>query len=108
MSMGAAGFRLASAILGLVLFSSVTAADPPGRLTLSVQETAGIRRFNYPVSAVLPLPDAAKGGMKFRLLEKGKAIPAQFSVQGDAVLLDFNVGHAPLESREYVVEYGSE
>src|SRR5262249_30978360 len=49
----------------------------------------------------------------FRLLEDGKPIAAQFRPHGDAaqglraVSLDFNVNHAPLETHEYVVEYGT-
>src|SRR5262249_16949927 len=47
-----------------------------------------------------------------RLLEGGKPVTAQFRPRGDndqgfrAVSLDFNVNHAPLETREYVVDFG--
>jgi hypothetical protein len=90
------------------------AEEPSGvqRLNVTVTETAGIRRFGYPVGVVLSLPQAVKDAQHFRLLEDGKPIAAQFRPHGDAaqglrtVSLDFNVNHAPLETREYVVEYG--
>jgi hypothetical protein len=82
-------------------------------LTVVVRETAGIRRFGYPVKAVLSLAEQQKDVSHLRLLENGKPVVAQFMPLGDAkhgiraVALDFNVSHAPYESREYVVEYGS-
>ncbi len=94
--------------------SAARAEEPaPGqRLTVTVAETAGIRRFGYPVSTVLELPNAVKDAGRFRLLEDGKPVAAQFRPHGDtrdgirAVRLDFTVNHAPDEGRTYVVEYG--
>jgi hypothetical protein len=75
-----------------------------------VRETAGIRRFGYPVSVVLPPDAAARAGDRFRLLENGQPVAAQFCrVErggGAAVYLDFNVSHGPLEKHTYRVEYG--
>jgi hypothetical protein len=90
------------------------AEESPGvqRFTVTVAETAGIRRFGYPVRVVLSLPQPVKDTEHFRLLEGGKPVAAQFRPHGDkdqgfrAVGLDFNVNHAPLETREYVVEFG--
>jgi hypothetical protein len=90
------------------------AAEPPAvqRLRVTVMETAGIRRFGYPVGTVLRLPQPVPEATHFRLLDDGKPVRAQFRPQGDtangvrAVSLDFTADHAPLESREYVVEYG--
>src|SRR5690242_4405423 len=101
-----------SALL-LLSLTAPAAADEPAvrRLDLVVRETAGIRRFGYPVTVVLP-PEAARAGNRFRLLENGKPVAAQFrrvagKDGGDAaVYLDFNVSHAPLEKRTYRVEYG--
>ncbi len=90
------------------------AAEPVGvrRLTVVVRETAGIRRFGYPVSAVLSLPDPVKDAAHFRLLENGKPVAAQFQPSGDggkgvrSVALDFTSSPGPNEKRTYVVEYG--
>jgi hypothetical protein len=100
----------------LVLPSSVAAEEVPasGRRTLIVRETAGIRRFGYPVHVEIPLGRAVRDGDHFRLLENGRPVAAQFRpVRGgrepaSAVHCDFNVSHAPLEKRTYVVEYGPE
>ncbi len=62
---------------------------------LRVSETAGIRRFSYPVNA--KLPPGLTGG---RLLENGKPVPAQFDVNE----VDFGVSLGPFEKREYTVE----
>jgi hypothetical protein len=106
--------------LGLALgcaapaFPSVAAGEPPGvrHIPLTVSETAGIRRFSYPVTEVLILPEAVPDAGHFRLLEDGRPVRAQFRALDQTrdgvrkVSLDFTVDHAPLESREYVVEYG--
>lgn len=81
------------------------------RWQVTVTETAGIRRFGYPVSAVVDLGEPVPDVGHFRLLEHGKAVAAQFVPIGDpsrgirTVSLDFNVGHAPLETRSYAIEY---
>jgi hypothetical protein len=93
---------------------SVTAGESPGvrQLPLTVSETAGIRRFGYPVSTVLNLPQPVPDASHFRLLDDGKPVRAQFRPLDQTrdgvrkVSLDFAVDHAPLESRKYVVEYG--
>jgi hypothetical protein len=81
---------------------------PSQRVSLLVRETAGIRRFGYPVSAALPLTDPALRPEQFRLLEKGKPVPAQFSRVGNCIGLDFGSSPGPFETREYVIEYGPE
>jgi hypothetical protein len=104
---------LGVALLGVLLAQG---GDEPAkdvsRIKLTVSETAGIRRFGYPVSVVLPVGKEAIEAGRFRLLEDGKPVTAQFSPrpamgkQQAAVLLDFNVNHAPFEKKTYVVEYG--
>jgi hypothetical protein len=79
---------------------------------LVVRETAGIRRFSYPVSTLLSLPRPPQDTDRFRLLEMGNPVPAQFlpvanPVGGHrSVSLDFLASPAPYEAREYTVEYG--
>lgn len=80
----------------------------PGRLTFRLKETAGLRRFGYPVHAVLPIP-APEEGNHYRLLHQGKEIPAQFRVVGSdrrEVVLAFNASPGPLEAADYTVEFG--
>ena len=99
--------------LAAFLLLALAAADEAGvrRLELVVRETSGIRRFGYPVTVVLPPEAAARAGDRFRLLENGKPVAAQFrrSEGGPGpsrVYLDFNISHGPLEKHTYRVEYG--
>jgi hypothetical protein len=85
------------------------AAEPAAvrQLRVTVTETAGIRRFGYPVEVRLDLPEPVTEATRFRLLERGKPVVAQFRTQGPRMVgLDFTADHAPLETRDYVVEYG--
>jgi hypothetical protein len=94
--------------LSLLTFAAAAHAED-GKLSLTVTETAGIRRFGYPVYAKLTLPREAAEKDNFRLLADGKAVPAQFRrLPGDkkAVALDFTLSCAPLEKRTFAVEYG--
>jgi hypothetical protein len=98
--------------LALLLIQPAMGADK--HIKLRVSETAGIRRFGYPVSVILPLAEPVKDVDHFRLLDGDKPVTAQFRPHGDtskdirAVILDFNASPAPLERREYVVEYRGE
>ena len=81
-------------------------AEPLWALGLVVKETAGLRRFSYPVHAVFP---GGLAGGSFRLLREGRVVPAQFRpVVGPdgrpAIALDFTSSVGPLESEHYVVE----
>jgi len=68
---------------------------------LRVRETAGLRRFGYPVRASIR-SDAGP----LQLLENGKQIPAQFTAIGGHMEVDFNVSLGPWETRDYRVEKG--
>ena len=80
----------------------IPALAPAQVARFRVRETAGIRRFSYPVRAAMP-PNAAS----LQLLENGKRIPAQFTPVDGAIDIDFNVSLGPWETREYRVEIGS-
>ncbi len=94
----------------LAVVGAKAPAEEPGvqQVSVVVKETAGIRRFGYPVTALLTVSEANRNVSRFRLLEKGRQIVAQFQRQDDAstVRLDFNVNHAPHETRAYGVQYG--
>ncbi len=77
---------LAAALLGLPLAGQ----------QLRITETAGIRRFSFPVTASLP-PQLA--GRPVRLLRDGKPVQAQ--VRGGEI--DFNVSLGPYEHQEFSV-----
>ena len=98
--------------LGLLAAPLALGMAPPVRGVRSFQlaEPSGLRRFGYPVHALVP--DAA-GGRNFRLVRDGRAIPAQFrTVEGPGdrreVALDFIASPAPLETARYEVHFGPE
>jgi len=95
-----------------VFLSVQSASHASERLALEVRETAGIRRFGYPVAAELKHPAAVPATTNYRLLQNDKPIAAQFRPierEGDrvkTVALDFDASFLPNESREYIVEFG--
>jgi penicillin amidase len=94
------------------ILTPATGVRADDRVLLHVRETAGIRRFGYPVSALLKLDPPAPAGTRFRLLQADVPTQAQFrpvEKGGDrlvSVSLDFDSNFTPNESRTYVVEYG--
>ena len=101
-----AGLAALTAPIGLGL------TPPTARSVRSFRliEPAGLRRFGYPVSTIVP---DAGDGLHFRLLRDGQAIPAQFRrVEGAGgraeVALDFVASPAPLETSRYEVHFGLE
>jgi hypothetical protein len=100
------GATLASAALA----RSAAAAGPEleSSLTFRLKETAGLRRFGYPVHTVLP---EGSTGARYRLEQGGKPVPAQFREVSNpggkpAVSLDFNASLGPLETQAYTVQFG--
>jgi hypothetical protein len=84
-------------------------AAPP--IAIEVQETVGIRRFQYPVTVELKLPEAVARETPFRLLHQGKPVLAQVRpAQADAAVarwwLDFPVDLLPYQSAAYELQYG--
>lgn len=73
---------------------------------LVVSETAGLRRFGYPVHVLLPPAGEAD---RFRLLRGGQPVPAQFrrlAGEPGGVALDFVASPAPFEVQEYEIARG--
>src|SRR5689334_7620858 len=89
---------------------------PAGSADLSVRETAGIRRNNYPVNAVVPL---ARGALndpaQVRLLSNNNEVAAQVAVESRwpdnsirSLDLNFNVSIGPLDRQAIHVEVGND
>jgi hypothetical protein len=75
-------------------------------LKFRLSETAGHRRFGYPVHTVLPLHERAGG--HYRLLKDGRPLAAQFRLvegqgQTPTVALDFNANPDPLSASLYEI-----
>lgn len=101
-----------------VVLAAVLAAGAVGRgaiaaetLKIEVRETAGIRRFGYPVA--IKLPELSMGGAKshFRLRDGGQPVRAQFREEATgggagAWWLDFNLNMTPNEVRTLTLEFG--
>ena len=88
----------------------------PRHVAIQVRETAGIRRFGYPVTAVIPLPPGAIQTTKQTRLvtAEGKSIAAQTTAiakHSDGSLqqieVDFNLSPGPLEVSNLKLEYGA-
>ncbi len=104
---------LGAAVLASPLFLNAPGgrAEEPGQTSFLVVETAGLRRFGYPVHAEFPnLADR----QNFRLTRDGKEVPAQFRRldQGadgpPALSLDFNASPGPFESQTYTILHGKD
>lgn len=77
-------------------------------IDIEVRETAGIRRFSYPVS--LKLPDVSVGLGNARLRDGSKPVAAQFRQEGGvdgASWLDFNLSLMPNEARTLTLDHGA-
>jgi hypothetical protein len=77
-------------------------------LQLRITETAGLRRFGYPIHTMLP---EIASGTNLRLSQNDKAIPAQFRPVVDAegtsrIALDFNISLDPLATQNLTVDSG--
>ena len=100
------GATLAALAASGALPASARGADAT-TLSFRLRETAGLRRFGYPVQIILPL----LAGPGYRLESGGKPVAAQFRTiptveGGQAVALDFNASPGPLEEAVYVVRGG--
>ncbi len=103
-------------LMGGFAVTQAMAQDALQRIPIRVRETAGMRRFGYPVTARVPFPQGAlKEGKNTRLLNaQGNVVPAQITAvekypDGSVKWLevDFNLSPAPLETVEFQLEYGA-
>jgi len=74
---------------------------------IRVRETAGIRRFLYPLSAYVHLPEGADAAALCLVTEDGKAVPLQVTVDGEGrQRCDFAVSLDPLAEQKLDVVTG--
>ena len=101
--------------LCLTALAACTATVLAAPISFTVRETAGLRRFGYPVTASLELPRGTFAGVdSARLLDAaGKELPAQFTAMSkwpdDSVRgldVDFTSSIGPMEVQSYRVESG--
>lgn len=101
---------------GLAMTIPVTGAENDTSVPITIEETAGLRRFGYPISVPVPLPRGAVSGPEQLLLEDGNA-PLR-GVQYDAgprwpdgslqwVTLAFNLSPGPADKTELRLRYGA-
>jgi hypothetical protein len=99
---------LHSSASGLLIVSLLALPCPGASLPFTVKETAGLRRFSYPIEATFSLPQPLVEADRFRLAdERGNPVAAQFSRTGARqVTVDFNLSVGPNESRKLALHYG--
>ena len=73
---------------------------------IRVRETAGIRRFLYPLSALLPMNGISKEGLHL-IMPDGQFIPSVVGYECGHVRLDFAVSLPPLAEQEYHLRTGA-
>lgn len=102
-------------IAGFAMTVSLAQAETPASVPITVEETAGLRRFGYPVTVHVPLPRGAAPDASRLVLESGEA-PLR-GVQYDPgprwpdgslqwVTLAFNLSPGPGEKTELRLRYG--
>jgi hypothetical protein len=97
---------LGAGLAALALPTAARAADDTSSIGFTLEETAGLRRFGYPVHTLLP--EGIGPADRLVLERPGRLVPAQFrEVAGPdgrrRVALDFNASPGPLESERYTV-----
>lgn len=96
----------------LMLVGAPRLAAGAEELQLDVAETVGLRRYGYPVHAVVELPAAVPLETRFALFDGEQRMPLQCAPADSAAptasrwLLDFVLSLAPWESRSLVLRYG--
>jgi hypothetical protein len=108
---------LAIALMALVVAAAPTPlAQETRSVAITVRETAGIRRTQFPVAAEVTLPRGAAADparMRLTTADSPEAVPGQFTPDtrwpdGSIARLTvyFNVSIGPTESRSYRLEFG--
>ena len=103
--------RVVSGVLSFVLLSLPVRSGAAEFVELEVQETAGIRRFSYPVTGTVILPRVLKPDDVVQLSHDGTAVPVQVSPAENSetsVTLDFLAHLNPQERRRYRLSFGAD
>lgn len=108
--------KLRHMVLLAALGAAAVAAQTPKNVALSVRETAGIRRFGFPVGVRVPFPKGAlASAANARVVLNGAEVPAQFTGEGQWpdgsiqwLAVDLNATIGPNETQTYQLEYGAE
>src|SRR5262245_15635400 len=100
-------------LLLLARGSACESCQAAEQLQLEVREVAGLARGGYPAHGLVKLARAVPTTTKFRLLRDDKPVVAQFRPDGEKGAasqwwLDFQTEMAPLETRNYTVEFGDD
>jgi hypothetical protein len=100
---------LRSSTSSLLIISLLALPCRGADIPFTVKETAGLRRFSYPVEASFTLPRPLVEGDRFRLFDpQDKPVAAQISRAGTRqVTVDFNLSVGPNESRKFALHYGA-
>jgi hypothetical protein len=92
--------------------SAATTEERP--VEFQLKETAGLRRYGYPVHVVLPteFTRGGPGDEAFTLTRDDREVPAQFRRveqldRTSVVSLDFNASVGPFEVQKYAVKHNS-
>lgn len=108
---------VSTALSGLLVAPAVWASlqgQTPTSIDIHVRETAGIRRFNFPVDVRVPFPQGALSDTShIRLVSARTSVPAQFTVESawpdrsiQWLVVDFNSSPGPAEELTLQLEYG--
>jgi hypothetical protein len=108
-------YRQVVAAIALATIVLPLTAQTTKPITITVSETTGIRRNEYPTNARVPVPRAAMPNADHvRLRANGDDVPAQVAIaekweDGSVRTLDidFNVSILPGESKTFQLEYGA-
>lgn len=106
--------KLRTAVLACAGIAASILAQSPASVSIKVSETAGIRRFNFPVASRVSLPKGALADpANARLTLEGKDVPAQFTAEsrfpdGSVEWLDadFNLAAGVGQTQTLRLEYG--
>src|SRR3990172_9460110 len=102
--------------VGCWMGSTTVVAEEAAPMKLVVRETAGIRRFSFPVTASATFPEGRAAGTSSAVLrQEGRPVPVQLTVQDrwpDGSLkraeLDFNASPGPLGEQTFELSFSDQ
>ena len=102
--------------VGCWMGSTTVVAEEAAPMKLVVRETAGIRRFSFPVTASATFPEGRAGGTSSAVLrQEGRPVPVQLTVQDrwpdgsfKRAELDFNASPGPLGEQTFELSFSDQ